>query len=416
MNELQLWQITGAWIVFISVYFVLALGYLPFFKLDRTGTTFVGAVSIVFLGILTDQQAFMSQDYETLILLFSMMIIASFLINSGILGHFEHKLLSKIKTPRSFLWIVIITVGFSSALFINDVICLVFTPIVILLAKRLSLNAEPYILATAMSSNIGSVMTPVGNPQNIFIASNSGISYAKFVLTLMPVSIAGLIILGICLELFYRNKWILKSDGNPEINSKDFLDHPIKLYVIVRTTIVLLAVLVCFWTGFQMGKIAAMGAAFLLFTRRVPRKKIFDLIDWNLLILFISLFIITAGARKAGIIQYLYGQMSIINPENTISLSVITLFLSNIVSNVPAVFFLGQVIPNFANPESSWLLVAMISTLAGNLTIIGSIANIIVLEKAGGAVSISFWKYAKVGIPVTLLTVVISLLYWLVIF
>jgi Na+/H+ antiporter NhaD/arsenite permease-like protein len=171
-------------------------------------------------------------------------------------------------------------------------------------------------------------------------------------------------------------------------------------------------VLIAFWIGLPMAQVAAAGAALLLLTRRTTRRAVFALVDWDLLVLFISLFVLTAGARKVGIIETLYAQMSVLRPDHFLSFSGITLVLSNVVSNVPAVFFLGQVIPGLPDTESFWLLTAMVSTLAGNLTLIGSIANLIVVEKARNKVSINFWTYTRVGLPVTALTLGAGLIYW----
>jgi Na+/H+ antiporter NhaD/arsenite permease-like protein len=330
-------------------------------------------------------------------------------VNSGILGRLDRLLRRAVTGRRALLWTVVGASGLFSALFINDVVCLVMTPIVLSLARHRRLNPVPFLLAVAMASNIGSAMTPVGNPQNIFIAASSGISYARFVVTLAPVSLVGLIILGLYLEWAFRGRWEGTGEAGLEPTS---VTPPVQPYVLWRTLAVLVAVLVAFWVGLPMAQVAAAGAALLLLTRRTTRRAIFALVDWDLLVLFVSLFVLTAGARKVGIIATLYGNMAVLRPDHFLSFSGITLLLSNIVSNVPAVFFLGQVIPGLPDPESLWLLTAMVSTLAGNLTLIGSIANLIVVEKARGKVAIDFWTYTRVGLPVTALTLTAGLAYW----
>jgi Na+/H+ antiporter NhaD/arsenite permease-like protein len=413
VTPLAPWQVTGAWIVFGVVYAALAAGQIPFFRLDRTGAAFVGAVAMVFLGILSSKEAFLSQDYATLGLLFSMMLIVAFLVRSGILARLQDRLLGMAATPEGLLWGVVLAVGAASALFINDVVCLVATPMVLAVAARRGLDPVPYCLAVAMASNIGSACTPVGNPQNIYIASASGIPYAEFALALAPVSAAGLAILGGWLQWAYRGR-LAASSPPAAAPLEEEGPGELRPYVLVRTLLVLAAVFACFWGGLPMAPVAAAGAAVLLLSRRVDRRKLFALVDWDLLVLFVSLFIVTAAARRADIIPTLYAWMAPLRPELAASLGTITLVLSNVVSNVPAVFFLGQVVPQLPDPKTSWLLVALVSTLAGNLTLLGSIANLIVVEKTRGSARIGFGTYTRVGAPVTLLTLLFAALYWLV--
>jgi Na+/H+ antiporter NhaD/arsenite permease-like protein len=409
MSVLASWKVLAAWAVFLLTYAVLAIGYVPVLRLDRTGAAFVGAVALVFVGVLSSHEAFLAQDYETLVLLFSMMLIVSFLVNSGVLGRLEHFLRRGISSRRALLWTVVLGSGVGSALFINDVVCLVLTPMVLTLARQRRLNPVPFLLGVAMASNIGSVMTPVGNPQNIYIASAAKVSYARFVLTLAPVSLMGLVILALYLEWVFRGRWA----GAEDVSAEPAASPPaVRPYVLWRTVGVLAALLVAFWAGLPMAQVAATGGALLLLTRRTTRQAIFALVDWDLLVLFISLFVLTAGARKVGIIGSIYAHMTVLRPDHFLSFSAITLALSNIVSNVPAVFFLGQVIPGLPEAQSLWLLTAMVSTLAGNLTLIGSIANLIVVEKASPRVRIDFWTYTRVGLPVTTLTLGAGLVYW----
>lgn len=407
MTSLEDWQVSVAWIVFVATYGVLALGYVPWFRLDRTGATFVGAVAMVASGVLSPEQAFRAQDHETLVLLFSMMIIVSFLMNSGILGRLQEFLLERTRGPRQFLWTVVALSGTLSALFINDIVCLMLTPIVLLCCQRLGFQPMPYLLGVAMASNLGSMMTPVGNPQNIYIASVGKISYAHFVGAMAPVSILGLLLLGGVLDFAYRGKLLAPAQAVAQE-----VVAPVVAYVLVRTAAVLLCILAAFWAGWPLGTVASAGAAFLMVTRRISRQRLFALIDWDLLVLFVSLFVLTEGARVASILSAVYSHLEFLQPEQGLSLSLITLVLSNLFSNVPAVFFLAQFVPKFANPQTSFLLVAMVSTLAGNLTLIGSIANLIVAEKARPTVVVDFWSYTRIGLPVTVVTMAAGLLYW----
>ncbi|HPR63701.1 MAG TPA: SLC13 family permease [Thermoanaerobaculia bacterium] len=409
MGDLAAWQSAVAWVVFPSVYLILALGLVPWIRLDRTGAVFVGAVIVVATGILTPALSLQAQDVETLTLLFSMMIVISFLINSGILGRIQPGVESMVRSPAGLLWVVIFGSGLMSALFINDIVCLALTPIVLDVTRKRGLHPLPFLLATAMASNIGSVMTPVGNPQNIFLASTMHIPYARFVLSLFPVSLAGLLILGFSLLFFYRKKGF----GGMEMpgEEKEIVLPPIRTYVLVRTAVVLVLIFAAFWAGVSMAVASASGAAFLLLTRRVSRKRIFALIDWDLLVLFVGLFVLLAAADRAGITQTIVEFFFHSGTGHGLQLSLITALLSNLVSNVPAVLFLSRFLPHLSDPQQAALTMAMVSTLAGNLTLIGSIANLIVAERARDRIHVGFWDYARVGIPVTLLTLIVGLAY-----
>lgn len=410
------WQIQAGWLAFSCTYLALAIGYVPWFRLDRTGAAFVGAVTMIACGVLTPEQAFLAQDYETLVLLFSMMIIVSFLMNSGIIARLQGQLVSHIQQPVAFLWTVIALSGTMSALFINDIVCLMLTPMVIRCCRALRLQPVPYLLAVAMASNLGSAMTPVGNPQNIFLASLGKVSYATFVQALAPVSLMGLLLLGLVLQWAYGGQLRATetSSFKPAEDGAEPGPPPAALarYVLLRTLAVLVGILIGFWSGWHLGTVASAGAAFLMVTRRISRQRLFALIDWDLLVLFVSLFVLTSGARAAGILPWCYGHLAGLGPEHGLSLSAITLVLSNLFSNVPAVFFLSQFLSQLPRPQESALLVAMVSTLAGNLTLLGSIANLIVAEKAAPEVRLDFWTYTRVGLPVTLLTLATGLAYW----
>ena len=224
-------------------------------------------------------------------------------------------------------------------------------------------------------------------------------------LKLAPVALAGLVWLGLYLEWAFRGRWEGPRSDEPESEPPRVV-----AYVLARTVVVLLALLLGFWAGLEPSTVAAAGAAVLLLTRRVPRAKIFALVDWDLLVLFVSLFTLMAGTRAAGIIATIYQHLSFLKLDATLPLAALTVLLSNLCSNVPAVLFLTHLLPP-GDPDSH-LLMAMVSTLAGNLTLIGSIANLIVAEKAKPHVDLSFFTYLRTGLPVTLGTLVIALLYW----
>ncbi len=372
----------------------------------------MGAVGMLATGVLTLEQGYLAQDYPTLILLFSMMLVVSFLLNSGMLEQVQGLLDSLGAHPSRLLWAVIMLTGSLSALFINDVVCLVMTPMLLRTVRSRGLNPLPYVLAVALAANIGSLATPIGNPQNAFIASLAGIDFRTFVLHLAPLALVGLLLCGSVLTLLYRNKL----DGGLPTPLPQVSVPPIIPYVVYRTVAVLILLVIGFWGGWPLPIVAAAGASVLLLTRRVPRRALFRLVDWDLLVLFMSLFVLVEGARLSGILTTLYRALEFTRPDTALGFSAVVLIFSNLFSNVPAALFLADLLTGMSDPTSFALLFAAVCTLSGNLTLVGSIANLIVAEKAKEVVQIGFWDFARAGIPVTVLCLTTTSIYWYALF
>jgi Na+/H+ antiporter NhaD/arsenite permease-like protein len=305
--------------------------------------------------------------------------------------------------PRHLLPAVIFMTGILSAFFVNDIVCLVLVPFVLLATRRMGLKPLPYLLAVATSANIGSVATITGNPQNMLIGSFSGISYRDFLFHLGPVAVIGLlldwlIIRWLCADQLAVNDPIPATSAMPQI-ATDQLRKP---------AIVIAIVLIGFVGGVPPAMMAAIGAAIMLITRTRNPRLVYDEVDWGLLVFFIGLFLIVGGAEKAGLTRYLFDIANRFNLQNAGIFTATAAILSNIVSNVPAVMLLKTLVPGFSSPHTGWLVLAMASTLAGNLTITGSVANLIVVERAHHEVHIGFWDYSRVGIPVTLVTLAVG--------
>ena len=298
--------------------------------------------------------------------------------------------------------------GILSAFLVNDIVCLVMAPLILGVCKRMRLRPLPFLLALATASNIGSTATITGNPQNILIGSISGIAYRDFLAHLGPIALVGLFVDWAVLHWIHlRNdtgseavKAIEESVASgPEI-------HP------VWPAAVSIGVLLAFLAGFPPALVAAVGGALVLVQRHRSPRIIYADIEWSLLMLFLGLFLIIGGAEQAGITTALLDTAERLNLHNTAIFTAVVTLLSNVVSNVPAVMLLKGLIPQFRNPHSAWLLLAMSSTLAGNLTITGSVANIIVVEKARREAHIGFVEYMKIGVPVTVLTLIVGVV-WL---
>jgi Na+/H+ antiporter NhaD/arsenite permease-like protein len=395
----------AASLIFIGSYIVFALGKFPGLKIDRPGAAIIGAVLMVAFGIVDARHALASIDFATIVLLFSMMLVVS---NVRLAGFFDWltTLIIKWLHPHHLLPTVIVTTGVLSAFLVNDIVCLVMTPLVVQLARRFSLPPVPYVIAVATASNIGSVATITGNPQNILIGSLSGIPYVGFLAHLGPVALIGLAVNWAVIRFIHRRDG---SDTIPQLSTT--ADAPARLRA--KPVVVLALVLGGFLAGVPPALAASMGAALLLITRSVEPRRVYAAVDWGLLVFFIGLFIIVAGAERAGLTAAILTPLSRWGLQRLPLLVGAAAALSNVVSNVPAVMLLRSVVPALPDPHTGWLALAMSSTLAGNLTVTGSVANIIVVERAASeGVPVSFRDYVRVGIPVTVLTLVIGS-FWL---
>jgi Na+/H+ antiporter NhaD/arsenite permease-like protein len=396
------WQVTTACAVFVVSYFVFALGKLPGMKIDRPGMAIIGAVLMVAFRIVPAAGALRFIDFGTLVLLFSMMLVVGFLHLAGFFEWITEQIVTRLK-PRHLLPTTIFITGVLSAFFVNDIICLVMVPFALSATRRMGLKPLPYLLAVATSANIGSVATITGNPQNMLIGSFSGLAYRYFLWRLGPVALIGLLLDWLIIRQMCGNQ-----DVPEEAESIKAVTPHISARELRKPAIVIALVLGGFIAGAPPAMVAALGAALMLITRTRDPRQVYDEVDWGLLVFFVGLFLIVGGAENAGLTRYLFDIADRFNLQNVGIFTVVTAVLSNVVSNVPAVMLLKSLVPAFRDPHTGWLVLAMASTLAGNLTITGSVANLIVVERAHGEVHIGFWDYSRVGIPVTLLTLAVG--------
>jgi len=395
-------QLGAAYSIFLASYLVFAVGKFPGLKIDRPGAAIIGAVAMIACRLVQPADALRFIDFRTLVLLFSMMLIVG---NLHLAGFFEWNaeiVLRRLK-PGQLLPAVIFTCGFLSAFFVNDIVCLVMVPFVLNITRRLRLPPLPYLMAVATASNIGSVASITGNPQNMLIGSFSGIHYRDFLFHLGPVACIGLFLDWAVLHWVHMRRMSLPPEAGLAIPLP-----PLNLSRLPKPVIVVTAVVVGFFLGVPPAMMAALGAATLLISRTLEPKKLYQEVDWGLLVFFIGLFLIVGGAENAGIVQRLLAIAEHWNLQRLGAFTVAVAFLSNVVSNVPAVMLLKSLIPGFSNPHEAWLTLAMASTLAGNLTITGSVANIIVVETAKPDVEIGFWDYFRVGLPITAATLLVG--------
>jgi Na+/H+ antiporter NhaD/arsenite permease-like protein len=399
---------TAAVLVFAATYVVMAVGRLPGFYLDRAGAALLGASLMVAAGVLSLDEALRAIDFATLALLLGVMIVVGNLRLSGFFRLVANWVAARARHPLALLFAVVLVSGFFSAFLVNDAICLVLTPLVLDLVLRLKRNPSPYLLAIAMASNIGSTATITGNPQNIMIGGFSQIPYVAFAARLAPVAAIGLALAFVSIAAAYPAEFWTRERlfGAP---APAHAHRPL----VAKSALVALLMMAGFFAGVQPAKLAIIAGGVSLLTRAVKSRKVYGEVDWPLLLMFAGLFAVVAGFEKAVLSPDLVARLTQGWLGTTARLSLVTALLSNLVSNVPAVLMLKPFIVRLPEPGHAWLVVAMASTLAGNLTILGSVANLIVVQWARvRGVGVGFWEYFRVGAPLTILTILVGV-WWL---
>ena len=383
---------------------MLAIGRLPGLRVDRTGAAIIGAALLLAFNTLTVEEAYRAIDYDTIMLLFGMMIVVANLRLSGFFTLVSSRVVEHAHRPLPLLCGVTLVSGVFSAFFVNDTMCLVMTPLVLEITARLRRNPVPYLLGVAMAANIGSTATITGNPQNMMIGSYSHIPYRTFAGALAPIAAIGLALTVIVIGLVYRKEFARESALPMEHRAVR-----VNRALLWKSLVTSAAMIVLFFAGAPVPKVAVIAGALLLITRRLKPERIYREIDFSLLVMFIGLFIVIAGLEKTALASDLLRAASRYHLERTAPLAIFTALLSNLVSNVPAVLVCKGFVAHLPDAGRAWLTLAMSSTLAGNLTVLGSVANLIVVERARREVKIGFWEYAKAGIPLTVVSLAVGI-------
>ena len=336
------------------------------------------------------------------------MVINSNLRMAGFFVLISDQVLRFARSPRGLLALVIVASGILSAIFLNDPVCLLFTPLVIDLCLRLQRDPIPYLIGLGVAANIGSTATITGNPQNMLIGLSSQIPFVTFTGYLAPVALTGLGLAWLVLVRVYPQEFTPEPfPALVELPARQY--RPLLRKSLVATGLMLAA----FILGAPIPLAALGAAALLLTTRRLKPSRVFRELDWSLLVFFSALFVVTGAIRTTGFSAQLFAVARPVAERGVWLFSLVAAVLSNLVSNVPAVMLFRPLIPGFADPQRAWLTLAMSTTLAGNLTLLGSVANLIVAEIARNRrVDLSFAEYLKAGAPITGLTLLVGIL-WL---
>ncbi|MCS7060279.1 MAG: anion transporter [Anaerolineae bacterium] len=421
----------------LATLIALAAGSVPRLGLNRATMSLVGAGALLALGVISLPEAEKTIDLSTLLLLLSMMIINAVLELAGFFTWAGELIIERANAPTVLLVFVTMTSGVLSALFLNDPVCVMLTPLVCSVVIRLRRDPIPYLIALATAANVGSTATITGNPQNILIGISSGLSYLDFLARLAPVALIGLLIVIAVVWLMYPAEFRGAGRAPETFSSRRVAEmHPppiahapgearregmtlgeaaggVYAPVLRKSVVVIVALLVGFIAGAPVALAAFLAACALLVSRRVKSERILVLVDWPLLLLFCGLFVVTGSLEITGVSQKLFDVTAGLAQSGPAALTVVTALLSNLISNVPAVLVFRPLIPQFPDPTQAWLTLAAASTLAGNLTLIGSVANLIVAEQASKfGIRLTFGEYLRCGVPITVMTLAIAVL-WL---
>lgn len=417
--------------IFLLTYVLISMRTLVGIKLERPAVALFGAALMVVAGVLgTDDVlgVFGPQGSLTqvILLLLGMMLLVGALELVGFFDLVARLLIGRARSPRQFLTLLMVTVALLSALVLNDTIVLLFTPVVIRSCRALGVNPVPYLVAEAVAANVGSVATEVGNPQIALIAIDSGIPFMEYTTFMAPLT-AGCLALGIViLRWVYRKSLGTTLGGRATAPSTDPQHPRAPLAFLMAVT---LAVVVAFFLsgsfGLNLPLVAFTGGAVATFAIPLFRvntaRQVFQRVDWSILLFFVGLFVLLRGVEVAGVMDsFVQGFNGLSGGQLTTVgwLTAIAAILSNLISNVPAVVLLNRVIlpgtamSGAAVPRHVWLTLAASSTLAGNATILGAAANVIVVQLASAeGVEVSPWEFVRGGLAVTLVTLVASAAY-----
>lgn len=387
--------------VFALVYLGMAAGRVPGLRLDRVGIAMIGAVALVVFAAVSPQQALAAVDFPTLFVLFGLMILSAQFAGAGFYDWCSLRLAGSAASPLRLLALTVAVGGGLAAILANDVVVFAMTPLLCVGLERRGLDPRPYVIALAGAANAGSAATLIGNPQNILIGQAGGLDFWAFLAVCTPPAVAALAIVFAVVAWMWRGRLHLSAPVRAPAVEAHALDRAM-LGKGLAATALLLAL---FATPLPQAAGALIVAAGLLVSRKLATRTALGLVDWPLLVLFAALFVVTAALAATGLPAHAVDMLASwgLRPYGLPALAALTLIGSNTIGNVPADMLLLAVLPDMGAQALTAL--ALLSTLAGNLLLTGSLANIIAVERAATVgVRVGFVEHARCGVPMTLLS------------
>jgi Na+/H+ antiporter NhaD/arsenite permease-like protein len=401
--------VVGSLVVFTLTYLVIASRQLHFVGLDRPAGAVVGAVAMVVVGGLPMDAAIQAIDLHVVTLLFGILLIAAYLTEAQFFRLCAYAVMTRARSARSLLFALTFVAGALSALLLNDTVCVLLTPLVVAVVVEARLPALPYLLALASAANVGGVVSFSGNPQNMIVgaAAHGTISFAQYLALTLPVGVLCLAANAVALIWLFR-KELPHGPLVERALDKPQLDRPLA----AKALAALAAFAVMAFAGVSLAGAAMVAAAALMLVARTPPKRAFAAVDWQLLVFFAGLFVVVAGIAHAGVLDRVFDALAPIVARGDLvgDLGFIALVVvaSNVVSNVPLVLVAVAWVPRMPDPTWGYIMLAVASTLAGTLTLFGSVANVIVMEGAGPRGEIGFFRFLRYGAVLALVDLAVA--------
>ncbi|MGA3171520.1 MAG: SLC13 family permease [Chthoniobacteraceae bacterium] len=398
--------------IFALTYLCIAIGRVPGLKLDRTGIALLGAIAIIVFSRLPMDTIVGFVNWPTILLLFAFFVLSAQLRMAGFFGLVAAAISARLGHPARFLLLIMCVAAGLSALLNNDIVCFVFAPVLAGALLKRGLNPVPFLIALAVASNIGAAATLIGNAQDMMIAQVAGLSFGPYLLwCIVPVLFA--------LGSAYGIIWMMSCHNlaaPAELQTIETSDpRPFDRAHAIKGLVILALVIALFFTSLPKEIVALTAAAIHLASPKFRTADLLRLVDWQILVLFMALFVVTGAFQATG-----YGASAMqwlahagVNLHTPAILAVVTLVLSNLINNSAAVMLLVK-LANVTHPPAAYVL-ALANSFSGNLIILGSVANIIVAQQARElGINISFREFARLGVPVTLAAMA-GLLAWVAI-
>ncbi|HRZ19001.1 MAG TPA: SLC13 family permease [Methanofastidiosum sp.] len=404
-------------IILLIVFTFIAVRQIGKIKLEIWQVMTLGALGCLLTGEISAFDAVKSVNLDVILFLFGMFVVGVGLEESGYLSHLSYKIFKQAKSQDELLILILFIIGFASAFLMNDTLAIIGTPVVLHLSKKHNTSGKLLLLTLAFAVTIGSVMSPIGNPQNLLIALEGNIHnpFILFFKLLLIPTVINLIVAYFVLKLFYKDKFHNNSLNHSQepIMSKSLAKlSKISLYIIIIMVILKISIVTAGINfDFRLTYIALVASLpILIFSEK--RFEVLKNVDWKTLLFFVSMFILMQSFWNSGLIQGLINNMNI-NITNMLMIFVVSIVLSQFISNVPLVALYLPMLLEAGASSKEMVALAAGSTIAGNLFILGAASNVIIIQNAEkkSNETITFLEFAKVGIPLTVLNTIVYYVY-----
>jgi Na+/H+ antiporter NhaD/arsenite permease-like protein len=396
--------------IFLLTYLGIAVGHVPGLKLNRVGIALLGALAMVIFSGNSTFQMIAWINWPTILLLFGFFVLSAQLCLSGFYGRIAEALARGSKSPARFLLVLMAVTAGLSAFVNHDIVCYVFTPVVGVALARRQINPVPFLIALALASNIGAATTLIGNAQGILIGETAHLSFSRYLLWSLPPVLVALVAAYIYVARSLPT-WSAPaaSAGGDQAAA---LVYPFDRSHTIKGVLIFAAVIIFCFTSLPKELVVLVAAGIHLASSKFRTEDLLGLVDWSLLLLFMALFVITGAFQATGYadqaIHWLQGIG--FSPARPVNEALLTAGTTAMMNNAPAVMLLLKIVP-LTHAASAYVL-AVANSFAGSIFLSASVSNLIVVQQARRyGIVIGFRDFARLGVPVALLSLS-ALLLW----